>query len=146
MAPDTLLFGRLTHNGKRINLGRAPITILLTRALEEMRKLRKSDEMVIQMEFGTSKLPDSTTFDKLTVIEQQLAQNIMTDPNEESPFPGITIGRVTEVMMSPQYIAYEAICEPTKRMGLPDFDITMIRDSYVTKFPDCSPHFPKWID
>lgn len=146
MSPETLMFGRLTHGTKRINLGRGPIHIVLTRAMEQMRQLRKQDEMVIQIELGTSKLMDSTTFDRAALQEQEFAQNLATDPNAESPFPGITIGRVTEVIMTPEYDAYAGICDPLKRQGLTLAEIANIRDAYWRTFPDCAPYFPKWID
>ena len=145
MSPETLMFGRLTHGSKRINLGRGPIHIVLTRAVEQMKQLRKQDEMVIQIELGTSKLMDSTTFDRAAIQEQEFAQNIETDPDTDSPFPGITIGRVTEVMMTPEYNAYEAICDPLKRQGLSQPDIDRITQEYHSVARDCFDHFPKWI-
>jgi hypothetical protein len=139
------MFARLTHGAKRISLGRGPIHVVLTRAMEEMRKIRKQDEMIIQLELGTSRLMDSTTFNHAAIQEQAFAQNIQHDHFAESPFPGITIGRVAEVMMTPEYQAYEAICQPDKRMGLSLTDIDEIRIAYHTIAPDCFPHFPKWI-
>jgi hypothetical protein len=146
MSPETPLFGRMTHNGKRINLGRAPTHVLMTRALEEMRKLRKSDEMIIQLEFGTSRLQDATTFDKMQVVVQQLAAQIITDVDVESPFSGITVGRVAEAMASESYANYSMLCEPDKRIGFADSIINDWRTRYSQEFPDCFPHFPKWID
>lgn len=145
MSPETPMFARLTHGAKRINLGRAPINVLMIRAMEEMKKIRKADEMVLQLEFGTSKLMDSTTFDRAAIQEQEFAQNLVTDRDAESPFPGITIGRVADVMMTPEYTAYEAICEPEKRMGLSQPDIDRITQEYHAIAKDCFPHFPKWI-
>lgn len=145
MSPETPMFARLTHGAKRINLGRAPINVLMIRAMEEMKKIRKQDEMVLQIEFGTSRLMDSTTFDRVAIQEHQFNENIITDSNAESPFPGITIGRVAEVMMTPEYAAYEAICDPLKRQGLSQIDIQEITIAYHTIARDCFPYFPKWI-
>lgn len=146
MKGDTLLFGRLTIGANRINLGRGNITVLSIRMAEQLASIRVTDEAVIQLEMSRSKLPDSTTFDKTAYYEQQVAAKISTDPNEESPFPGITLGRVVEVMSSPIYEAYAAICEPNKRLGLTIRDLERIKLAYESTFPDCAPHFPLWIE
>lgn len=146
MSPETPMFARLTYKGTRTNLGRAPIHVLLTRAMEEMRKIRKADEMVIQLEFGTSKLPDATSFNRITLLEQELAAKIITDAKADSPFPGISVGRVVEVMGTKEYEAYESICKPDQRIGLSQVEIDLIRTAYADKFPDCFAHFPQWVD
>lgn len=146
MSPDTPLFGRITIGSNRINLGRGGFSLLMTRATEQLQKHRVGDDTVIQIECSRNRLQDATTFDKLQVIEQQLGAQIVTDLDSESPFPGITIGRVAEAMASPEYTAYEAICDPHKRMGLTQGDVEDIRGRYELLFEDCFPHFPKWID
>lgn len=146
MSPETPLFGRLTLGSNRISLGRAGFATLFLRATGELHKHRVGDDVVVQIEMSRNKLPDSTTFDKASIIEHSIAAQILTDQNAESPFPGITVGRVTEVMMSPEYAAYEAICDPIKRLGLTNFAIDGARLTYELCFPDCAPYFPKWID
>lgn len=145
MSPDTLMFARLTHGAKRINLGRAPINVLMIRAMEEIKKIRKQDEMILQIEFGTSRLMDSTTFDRAAIQEQEFTSHLKHDPNEPSPFEGITMGRVAEVMMLPEYVAYEAICDPMKRQGMSQQDIDSITIQYRNAARDCFDYFPKWI-
>ncbi len=146
MSPDTPLFGRMTLGSNRVSLGRGGFNILMIRASEQLQKHRVSDDTVIQIECSRNRLQDATTFDKMQVVEQQLATKVITDHSADSPFPGITVGRVAEVMMSPEYLAYEAICEPDKRMGLSMTDIEEILLAYHTFAADCFPHFPKWID
>lgn len=146
MSPETILFARLTYNDKRVNLGRATIDGLLQRAREEMRKIRKSDEMIIQIEMATSKLPDSTTFNKSAMLEQEFQSLIKTDLDEDSPFPGIKLARVVEVMGTEEYERYQFICQPDNRMGLDSQTIEEIKSNYFGKFPDCAPHFPGWVD
>lgn len=145
MSPDSKLYGRLSIGVNRTSLGHAPLTILLVRASQEIQKAKHREEMVITLEMSPTRLPDSTVFDKASVMEQQLSANIITDPDAESPFPGITMGRVSDVMMTPEYTAYEAICEPEKRMGLGQGDIDRITQEYHAIAKDCFPHFPKWI-
>ncbi len=145
MSPDTPLFARVSLGNKRVSLGRASVSVLMIRAMEQMRKFRHSDDMVISIELSPSKLMDSTTFDRAALQEQEFAQQIVTDPKAESPFPGIKIGRVTEVMESPQYQAYERIREPTMRLGLDIRTIERIQLEYLAAFPDCAPYFPKWV-
>ena len=145
MSPESKLFGRVSIGANRSSLGHAPLNILLVRASQEIQKAKHREDMIITLEMSPSKLPDSTVFDKATVIEQQLATAIVTDPNEESPFPGITVGRVAEVMMTPEYVAYEEICEPDKRMGLLPSEIDRITQEYFAIARDCFDHFPKWI-
>lgn len=145
MSPETTMFARLTHGAKRISLGRAPINVLMIRAMEEMKKIRKQDVMVLQIEFSTSRLMDSTTFDRAVIQEQEFTSHMKHDPDELSPFPSITIGRVAEVMMLPEYVAYEAICDPLKRQGMSQQDIDSITSQYRNAARDCFDHFPKWI-
>ena len=146
MSPDTPLFGRITLGANRISLGRAGTTTLFVRALEQIRKLRPSDDAVIQLEMSRSPLPDATTFDKLARAEHQLAERIVTDPDQPSPFPGITVGRVAEVMSTREYEAYNELCEPDKRMGLSQDEINAVYSAYWNVAADCIAHFPKWID
>jgi len=49
------------------------------------------------------------------------------------------------VMMTPEYNAYEAICDPLKRQGLSQSDIDRITQEYHSVACDCFEHFPKWI-
>lgn len=145
MSPESKLYGRLTVGANRSSIGHAPLNVLLVRASQEIQKAKHREEMIITLEMSPSRLPDSTVFDKAAVIEQQLSSSIITDPNSESPFPGITVGRVAEIMMTPEYIAYEAICEPDKRMGLNSVEVELIRFTYQSAYEDCFQYFPKWI-
>lgn len=140
------MFGRLTVGANRVSLGRGGTTVLLIRIAEQLRKLRPSEDTVIQIELSRNNLPDSSTFDKLARAEQQFVERIETDPNAPSPWPGITVGTVAQAMESPEYIAYAEICDPEKRMGLNLFEIKEIFDAYFQAFPECAVHFPKWID
>lgn len=146
MSPDSKFYGRLSIGANRSSLGHAPMKVILIRASEQIQKAKHREDMIITLEMSPSRLPDSTVFDKAAVIEQQLSSSVITDPDVESPFPGITVGRVAEVMMTPEYVAYEAICSPDKRMGLSQPDIDRITQEYFRVCPDCFEHFPKWID
>lgn len=146
MSPDTPMFGRITINANRISLGRCGTSMLLVRVAQQLRKIRPSDDTVIQIELSRNNLPDSTTFDKLASAERQLGERIITNMDAASPFPYITVGRVAEVMATPEYEAYDAICVPEKRMTLSQSDIDRIIQAYVKVAPDCVSHFPKWID
>lgn len=146
MSPETPLFGRLTLGSNRVSLGRAGFATLFLRAANELKKQRVGDDTVIQLELSRNRLPDSTTFDKAAIIEHSIAARTLSNDDDESPFPGITVGRVAEVMMSQEYQAYEAICEPTKRMGISNPEIHEIASAYKEFAPDCFDHFPKWVD
>ena len=147
MSPDTPLFGRLTIGANRVSLGRGGTTLLLIRIAEQLRKLRPSEDAVIQIELSRNSLPDSSTFDKLARAEQQFGERIITDENAPSPFPNITVGRVAQAMASIEYESfYEIASDPEKRMGLSQFDLEAIRSNYELAYPDCAPHFPKWVD
>lgn len=146
MSPDTPMFGRITIGANRISLGRGGSTALLVRVAEQLRKIRPSDDTVIQIELSRNHLPDATTFDRLARTEQQFAERVITDPTQESPFKGITVGRVAEVMMTPQYEAYEAICEPEKRMTMTRDEILEVVRAYSEIAFDCITHFPKWVE
>lgn len=143
MSPDTPMFGRMTIGANRVSLGRGGTTTLLVRVAEQLRKLRPSDDTVIQIELSRNHLPDTTTFDKLARAEQQLAERIVTDLDAESPFPGITIGRVAEIMATPEYERMNEICDPEKRMLLTPEEINEITWAYQRIAPDEWPFFPK---
>jgi len=146
MSPDSVLFARMTVGSSRIDLGRAKLPVLLIRMVEELRKVRPAEEAVIQLEMSRSKLMDASSFNYASLIEQQLAAQVIADPSVESPFPGVSLGRVADVMSSPEYDRYLHICEPSKRMGLTQDVILTICTEYLAFAPDCYEHFPKWID
>lgn len=139
------LFGRITIGTTRSTLGKAEVSTMFVRAVEQMRKSRNDDGVVL-IELSFAPLPDTTKLDRVTMLEQEFANNITSDPDAESPFPGITIGRVTEVMESAEYLAYEALCDPEHRAGVSQDHIDLVRQRYHDRFPDCFEHFPKWID
>lgn len=140
------MFGRVTIGANRISLGRAGTTTLLIRVAEQLRKIRPADDTVVQIELSRNLLPDATTFNQLARAEAQFAERVIVDPTLESPFPGITIGRVAEVMATPEYEAYEAICEPDKRMSMTLEEIREIIRAYSEIAFDCITHFPKWVN
>lgn len=146
MSPETPLFGRLTLGSNRVSLGRAGFATLFLRAANELKKQRVGDDTVIQLELSRNRLPDSTTFDKAAIIEHSIAARTLSNDDDESPFPGITVGRVAEAMSDSRYIAYAHVCEPVNRIGAGQLDIENIRFAYQNKFPDCFDHFPKWVD
>ena len=145
MNPDTPLFGRITIGSNRTSLGRSAISTLMIRAMEQIRKARHRDDLVIQIEISPARLPDSTTFDRQALLELQVAEQTVVDPSSESPFPGITVGEVADAMSSPEYEAYAEICDPVKRQGLGQATLEKIQADYVSKFPMCAMHFPRWI-
>lgn len=146
MSPDTPLFGRLTVGGNRVSLGRAGTTVLLIRVAQQLRKIRPADDTIIQIELSRNNLPDSSTFNRQAREEQLFAERVIVNPDEMSPFPGITIGRVAEVIASPEYEAFNEICDPEKRMTLSPAEIEQIRNDYLAIARECFQHFPKWID
>ena len=145
MNSNTPLFGRISIGANRVSLGRGTLAAMLIRAAEQIKKARHKDDLLIRIELSPAKLPDSTTFDKSALLEQQLAEQTITDLSADSPFQGITIGRVTEAMLSPEYNAYAEICEPEKRIGLSDSQIRDIRQRWEAAYPDCASHFPVWL-
>lgn len=146
MSPTTPLFGRITFGSNRISLGRESTSELLMRAAEQIRKNRIGDDTVIQIEICRNRLPDASSFNRAALLEQELAANIITDPKVESPFNGISVGRVCDVMALKEYEAYESICKPDQRIGLSNQEIDSIKKAYELAAPDCFDHFPKWID
>ena len=147
MNPTRKMFGRITINGKRESLGASPYPILIQRAIQLMDRSRvDGKEIFVTFEISSIPLPEASIFSRESQIEQSLASLMITDADEESPFPGITIGRVAEVMSSPEYQGYALVCEPDKRIGVPDSHIELLRTQYQLFAPDCFEHFPKWVD
>lgn len=146
MNPTRSLFGRLTLNGKRTDLGFAPLNTLFIRAAQTYASTRSNGDVNLVLEVSGAKLPDSSILSREQIVEQELVRHIETNPDEESPFEGITMGRVAEAMSSPQYAAWAELCLPDKRMGVADDLIDACRDAYREAFPDCFPHFPKWVE
>jgi hypothetical protein len=144
---NRVMFGRINIGSKRHSLGQANLATLLIRMRSILDSARvDSKEVLITVEMSTSALPESSTFSRESQIEQSLASLMITDADEESPFPGITIGRVAEVMSSPEYQGYALVCEPDKRIGVPDSHIELLRTQYQLFAPDCFEHFPRWVD
>lgn len=147
MNPLRPLFGRITINSKRTDLGHAPISQLFLRATQIFQSQRSSSpDITIVMEVSAAKLPDSSIMNREMQIEQSLAAQIVTNPDEESPFEGITIGRVTEVMATREYEQMAHICIPANREGLTVDEIENIKYRYRIEYPDCAPHFPRWVE
>lgn len=146
MSPEMPLFGRITVGANRTSLGRGGFTTLFIRAAQQLRKLRPSDDAVIQIELSRNHLPDSTTFDKLARAEQQFAERVTTANDSPSPWPGITTGRVAQIIATPEYEAYAAICEPDKRIGIPSLEIARISGEFFGLAPEAFGLFPRWVD
>lgn len=147
MNPTRPLYGRITVNGKRTDLGFAPINIMFVRAAQVYQSTpAKGSEISLTVELSAVRLPDSSILNREAVVEQSLAAQIVTDPNEESPFDGISMGRVQEAMASPEYALWYQYCQPDNRIGVDPNDIQNALDAYNVRFPDCVVHFPKWID
>lgn len=145
MNPDTPLYGRITTGQTRTSLGRAAISTLMIRAMEQIRKTRHAETLVIQIELSPSKLQDSSTFDRHSILAAEQAQLAVDSSSGESPFPGISLARVAEAIASPEYAAYEKICDPEQRIGLNEATIKSITESYSSAFPDCFSSFPRWV-
>jgi len=147
MNPQRQLYGRITINGNRTDLGFTTLNTMFIRAAQVYARTQsRSPDINIIMELSAAKLPDSSILNREAIIEQSLAAQIVTDPNEESPFEGISIGRVQEAMTSPEYILWYQYCQPDVRIGIDPQEIQLAKDAYMKAFPDCAPHFPKWIE
>lgn len=147
MNPTRPLFGRLTINSKRTDLGHATFPQLLQRAAQTFIASRSdSRDLNIIMEVSAAQLPDSSILSREQQLEQSIAAHVVTDGDEESPFEGITIARVQEAMSSQEYSRYAEMCLPDKRLGVPDDLIFMAREAYRDAYPDCFEHFPRWIE
>ena len=147
MNPQRSLFGRVTINGKRTDLGFATLNIMFIRAAQVYASTQsRASEINIIIELSAAKLPDSSILNREAIVEQSLLAQIITDPNEESPFEGITMGRVQEAMASPEYAEWYQYCQPDNRIGVGPAEIHNSRIRYRLKFPDCEPHFPKWVE
>lgn len=147
MNPQRSLFGRVTINGKRTDLGFATLNAMFIRAAQVYAATQsRGSEINIIIELSAAKLPDSSILNREAIIEQSLVAQIITDPDEESPFEGITMGRVQEAMASPEYQAWAQLCQPDNRIGIDQDEIIRIADAYRSRFPDCAPHFPRWVE
>lgn len=147
MNPQRTLFGRISINGKRTDLGHATLSTLFIRAAQVYNSTQsRSPEINLTIEVSHAKLPESSIMNREAIIEQSVAAQIITNPDDESPFEGITIGRVQEAMSSPEYAAWYQYCQPDNRMGVDPVLVNLARENYIIAFPDCAPHFPKWID
>lgn len=145
MNPNRTMYGRITINGKRTDLGRSEFTNMLIRATQIYQNTKATGgDYLMQIELATNPLLESTTFSHTQVLEQSLAAITITDDDSDSVFPGITIGRVKEVMATPEYERYAMLCDPAKRLGIEDDVIELVKGSYRGMFPDCAEHFPLW--
>lgn len=142
MNPERIVYGRLTINDDRIDLGRASVRVMMQRFIEQYAKKRYDGEKLrLTIELADDKLT-TTILSREAQLEQE-AQQLYVSPDEEV-FPGVTAARAMEVMDTPEYIAYAHICEPANRIGVPDDTIEQVREAYKSRFSDCFDHFPLW--
>lgn len=143
---DREYFGRLTIHDSKIDLGFAPLAIVLQRATNQLMKAKTPNAAAlnIAIELSTSKLPDVGILSREQSLLNEM-QSLAVDDDEEI-YPGITASRVAEVFDTPECAAYRKICEPANRIGLTPEECDAIRGAYASRFPDCFPHFPKWLD
>ena len=146
MNTDRPIYGRLTVAGNKHSLGHAPnLFEAFRRAAVSLSNLRVTDAHTILIELSFSKLADSTILDRETQLLHEMKDHMLTDPNIEI-YPGVPLSRMHEAMMSPEYDAYNAVCQPDKRIGLDPETILQIKKSYEAAWPDCYRHFPLWVD
>lgn len=144
MNPDRKVFGRMTLNGTKIDLGRANFSIVMQRLMEQYRNKRyEGEKLQIIVEIADDPLPATSIMSRDEQIAHEFANLPMAAPDEEA-FPGVTMQRVAEVMSDPLYDQWNELCKPDNRIGIPQSHIDSIRDQYRTQFPDCFDHFPVW--
>ncbi len=145
MNPARETFGRLTIGTHKHTLGKAPgFAETLVRAAQVLKAERVTDTTVVVIELSFSRLPEASSLDRESQLLNELNSHVLTDPDEEI-YPGVTLGRIQEVMLSESFIAYNELCQPDKRVGVEQSTIDLTRAKYEQAFPDCWPHFPLWI-
>jgi len=145
MNPSRQLYGRITLNGDVKSLGFATFQDLVLRAAHAYSQHKSRAEINIVIEVSEKQLSTSILSAEAR-LEQEFNQ-IFALPNsdEESQWPGITIGRVAACVSSATYRAYADLAtEPDNRIGVSQFEIDQICAAYAEEFPDCAPHFPVW--
>lgn len=146
MNMDRPYFGRVTVNDSKIKLGKTELIEVLKRLVVQLSEHKSPSTSRIQIivELSTDPLPESSIMSREQTLALEM-QSLIVDDSEEV-FPGVTAARVAEVMVTPEYEAYRLICEPDKRIGVPDHDIALIRSTYFSMFPDCIMYFPLWVE
>lgn len=145
---DRKLYGRLTIGKTQISLGFADPVELCRRLLEQYRTHKSSSSNIsVIIEWSSEQLAASLLSDDQRVIHEFNQLMTLSSPDDPTDWPGITIGRVAEVSVTPEYQAYNLIAtHPDRRIGLTHEEIEAIKRAYFEAYPDCAPHFPKWID
>lgn len=148
MNPNRAIYGRLTINGEKKSLGKAPgINEILQRIQQQFIKHEyRGNDLKLLVELSFDELPK---FESLMTREQQLeaefAQMSQVDPDaiflEET---GLTHKQLSIICADPLFIQYQEICDPAKRMGLDESFIARIRDEANAKFEPHLHHLAKW--
>lgn len=141
---DKHLFGRLTIGSERIGLGNANVPILMQRIISQLQRAKPGKTIRIVIELSNERLPEASIMNREQALTNEMSQ-LMADQSEEA-FPGVTVERVQEVMSTQCYQEYARICEPHARIGLDADYIAERKDAYQRLYPDCAPHFPRWVE
>ena len=143
---DRAYHGRVTLVGKKIKLGHARLPILIQRFAEEFKAARFTGAKITGVfEFSSDPLPDAGLLDRETQLMHEMGA-LFADDLEEV-FPGVTASRVADVMQSDQFNNYAQLAGyPEKRIGVDSQFIEDMRIRYEIAYPDCAPHFPRWVD
>lgn len=151
MNPNRELYGRITLNGEKKSLGRAPsLNELLRRvAVEYTNHKYQGEKLVGIIELSYEKLPAEAT---IMSREDQLAHELMThtksyeEAKNDVMENGLTWARMCEIMEHPEWDYYVRLCQPANRIGIADSEIERIRGVMQAAFDDDYKLVRNWID
>ena len=146
MNPNREIYGRMTINGERKSLGAAPNFMELTRRLAtQYNKWPSNGKCTGILEFSYEPLPEETIVDKETQLAHEMQALMVTDPNEMLDI-GITAGRLDEITDDADFHLYSRMCVAANRVGVPDSEISRIRQACADKFGEDHTKIRFWQD
>lgn len=146
MNPERLLYGRMNVKGEKINLGRAQLQDMLVRVTRQYIKFpAPRGEYSVILELSTEPLPAETIVDKETQLAHEMQALMVTDPNEMLDI-GITAGRLDEITDDADFHLYSRMCVAANRVGVPDSEISRIKQACTDKFGEDHTKIRFWQD
>lgn len=162
-----MYYAVLIINGRHeISLGKADLASLANREFAQIRNFNldgKVDSITVLKALtkdDLNKLKNRLPDDESNLHPDQVFVNEMEkqfpgfksmikpfDPDEDSPYKGITMGELVEAQESEEYKLYNHFASiPDNRVGIDSSHIDSAQTLWRLKYPRIAEHIPKWID
>lgn len=141
------LYAQITVGNTTSTLGAADLDTITLRFRNHLASARLTDTTLVTFRVSHSPIEDSLSNNPASKLAMEFESLLENDPEADSPYEGISMGRVHEAMESIEFAEYQRIAsKPDNRIGFSLEVINLITNNYRNRFPDCFAHFPLWVD